>query len=282
MKDYRYSVWQGIRIYENEVDATRRSGLPLVCIHGMWGFALMFHFWFALGEKFGIKMYAIELPGHNKDNGCLGLDNQSIENYVATVDDAIRTQIGNCMLLGWSMGARISERVAEHNEYVKKVVLVAGPPQPGIPFHGKLLSRMLKYTSTLFTGKSFRLKEDDARVLAFNVGFSEAELSGFISELNPESGRIVQYITLMQFAFWRNFRKKTSFRCPMLIVGAEHDALTPVRFQLKTAARYMGSKYTQIAGASHAIMLQPNIRDEAFQIITNWTHGEPAQLATAA
>ena len=245
----------------------------MVCLHGMWGFALIYQFWFALGEMLGIKMFSIELPGHTKELNCSGLDKQTIKSYVRIVDDVIRSCIGDCILVGWSMGAVISRHVAKQNLCVKKVVLITSPPPPGVFFSLKVQLMMIKYGVWLILGKPFRLTPDDAAEFAFNRGFTDQECDAFIAELNPESGRAARDVTLAQFAFWEMKRKK--FRCPMLVVAGEFDALTPVALQRKMAERYIGAKYMEIPGACHSIMLQPGIRDIAFRDITGWVYDIP-------
>ena len=245
----------------------------MVCLHGMWGFALIYQFWFALGEMLGIKMFSIELPGHSKDLNYSGLAKQTIDSYVQIVDDVIRSQIGDCILMGWSMGARISREVAQQNSCVKKVVLITSPPPPGVFFHPKVLLKMIRYGLSLTFGTPFRLTKSDAVKLAFNHGFTLDEQDTFIAQLGPESGHAARDVTLEQLFFWKTKRK--SFRCPMLVVAGEFDALTPVALQRKMAERYIGAEYREIPGACHSIMLQPVVREIAFRDITGWVYDMP-------
>jgi pimeloyl-ACP methyl ester carboxylesterase len=44
-------------------------------------------------------------------------------------------------------------------------------------------------------------------------------------------------------------------RCPTLVLGAEHDRITPASVERKIAARY-GSEYLEAPGHAHMVMLE--------------------------
>ena len=275
MKAYTYSIHNGIRIYENK--AVNRPGrVPIVLVHGMWGFALIFRIWFALGEALGYKVYSVQLRGHTPELACADLSNQSVKTYIRDVDKIIRTEIGDCVLVGWSMGGLICQDVAAQNSNVQKLVLVTSASPAGILLRGKVLIKLMKprYLWAMLTGNSFRITKNDAAELMFNAGFDQKTRDEFISELNPESGRAAREMATHQIGV-------NKIPCPVLVIGAEMDAITPVSLQRAIAKKYK-AQYVQITGASHAIMLQPGVRDEAFRTIIEWAYGNQARLAKAA
>ena len=263
-----YTTKNGIVFYRNSVPES--NIVPIVFVHGMWGSALIFRFWLALCEILGIKAYSIELRGHGKVSNCANLGHMSVKkNYAKDVSAVITDEVGDCILIGWSMGGLICQLVAAENRHVKKLVLVASAAPAGILLRGKILLKMLKprYLWAMLWRTSFHITPKDAEELMFNFGFdNKVELEKFISELNPESG-----LAARELATWA-IQGKT-IPCPVLVVGAEHDAITPVSLQREVASKY-GAKYIQIPGASHAIMLQPGVRDETFHKIIKWVFGE--------
>lgn len=248
----------------------------------MWGFGLIFRFWLALGTVLRIKMFAIELREHGSHAQRSVLDRQSIESYVADVNDAINHEIGDCILLGWSMGGLISQFVASENKHVKKLVLVATASPAGILLRGPMVPKLIKqaYAWAILRGKSFSISYADARDLMFNFGFTEDECREFISELGPESGRAARDMVFSQILFWK--ASSLTITVPTLILAAGRDAITPVSLQRAIAERYAHAEYIQIDDASHAVMLQPKVREEAFKKIIQWGYEEQMPLLKAA
>ena len=275
----KYWTHNGVRVYEN---AGPRHGdrLPLVCVHGMWCAALIFRFWLTLAEIFGYKMYAIELRGHCSDE-LHQLDGQSVKTHVKDVSAVINDKIGDCILLGQSMGAVIASNVAAENSHVKKLVRVTSASRLGIFQPWLVLKMMLRPNylwPILVTKKSFRILKNDAIRMLFNAGFNEKEAAAFIEELHPESGK-----TAFELAFWQVGEKSPlNSGCKILVVGAEHDLITPVSLQLAIAKKH-GADYIEIPGTSHAgVLLQPGVRESTFNKIIQWAYGESMPLSKAA
>ena len=68
--------------------------------------------------------------------------------------------------------------------------------------------------------------------------------------LVPESGRAAREMALGTIAV-----DPARIRCPTLVLGAEHDHITPASVQRKIAERY-GSKYLEGQGHGHLPMLE--------------------------
>jgi pimeloyl-ACP methyl ester carboxylesterase len=82
----------------------------------------------------------------------------------------------------------------------------------------------------------------------------------------PESGRAAREMALGSIAV-----DPAAIRCPTLVLGAEHDRITPASVQRKIAARY-GSQYLEAAGHAHLPMLEPGW-EVPFAGVLEWLAG---------
>jgi pimeloyl-ACP methyl ester carboxylesterase len=77
----------------------------------------------------------------------------------------------------------------------------------------------------------------------------------------PESSRATRELA---FGLVRVDPRRLS--CPMLVVGAEHDMITPVVVQRKIAARYH-AEYLELPGHAHMLMLEDGWERSIRQIL---------------
>lgn len=237
----------------------------------MWGNALLFRFWLALCEAFNIRAYSIELRGHGESrNGDIGY--QSVEDYAKDVHIAIAEQITECILVGWSMGGLIAQLVAARSTLIKRLVLVSSAAPRGILPRGKVLLKMLKprYLWALTFGRwlnqSFRISRKDAFELMCNTFSEGRELNDFLTHLSPESGRAASQVALGV--------EVGKINCPVLVISAEKDVICPDSMQVQISGRYKAT-YLKIAGASHAVMVQPTLWESTGKSLLNWAYQLP-------
>lgn len=262
----------GVRVYHNGV-FHKDGHLPLVFVHGMWGYALMFAFWLELARMLGIQAYAIELPGHD-DSG--DVDGRSLHDYTKVVNQIITNEIGECILVGWSAGGLISQMIAAKNTLVKKLVLVASAAPKGVFIGWKPFLKMANptYLWPVVSGHSLVLTPSDTRELMFNVGFGDERFGQILMQLRPESGRVAREITMGI--------EVGEIRCPMLIVAANEDNITARPVQNGLRKRYPHATFISFPEAAHAMMLQEGIRDQVFDTMIDWAGFEkevPLQAA---
>jgi alpha-beta hydrolase superfamily lysophospholipase len=247
----------------------------------MWSSASCFSFFSDFAEALGIKMYPFQLRGHDKELNYSGLAHQSVKTYIKDVSDIIHTQIGDCILLGHSMGGFIANNIAADNEHVKKLVRITSASRTLPPGNIQLKMLKLRYAWAMATGNAFRISEQDALETMFNTGFTAQQAREFISELGPESGRAARELGFSWIPFCGIPEKPV--KCPVLVIGAECDRITPASVQKAIAARCENGTYKEIPGASHAgVLLQPEVREETFNEITQWVYGKEVALAEAA
>ena len=259
----------GVCIYANKHVQDRladplRHQKPLLFVHGMWSDASVFQHWLQQAEDMGIPAYAIDLRGHGNSNASV-LAQSGVMDYVQDVLEAI-TYIGReCILIGHSMGALISQLVAHKHGWVKKLILVTSAPPAGIPLRGPILARIWKYMPSIILQKPFVMTVKDLREIAFNEGFSRDDQDTYMNQLVPESGKAASDIS-----FWKLWVSPIG-RCSTLVIGGGKDKLTPLSIQRAIAHKH-AARYEVIPGACHMIQLQPGIREQTFRKMVSWAN----------
>ena len=101
----------------------------------------------------------------------------------------------------------------------------------------------------VLSGRGFVPTAADARALLFNNMPPELARDAH-ARLVPESGRAAREVALGRIAV-----DPARLRCPVLVVAAERDAITPVAIGRKLASRYR-AEYRELAGHAHMPMLE--------------------------
>ncbi|MCB1645652.1 MAG: alpha/beta fold hydrolase [Pseudomonadales bacterium] len=82
-----------------------------VLVHGAWHGGWCWNEVVALLESQGHRVAAPDLPGHGDDSG--GVDDATMENYVARICETIDSMEGKVILVGHSLGGMMISAVAE-------------------------------------------------------------------------------------------------------------------------------------------------------------------------
>ena len=90
---------------------------------------------------------------------------------------------------------------------------------------------------------------DDAAALLGNRMTAEQQAWAY-PQLVAESGRAAREMALGSIAV-----DPAGIRCPTLVLGAEHDRITPPSVERRIAAHY-GSEYLEAVGHAHMLMLE--------------------------
>ena len=112
-----------------------------------------------------------------------------------------------------------------------------------------VLCRMPRYAASILRSRPFTISPGDAAALLGNRMTPEQQAWAY-PQLAAESGRAAREMALGSIAV-----NPAGIRCPTLVLGAEHDRITPVSVERKIAARY-GSEYLEAAGHAHMLMLE--------------------------
>ena len=221
---------------------------PVLYVHGLWGGAWVFEHYLRFTAEWGREAWAINLRGHHGSRPVPALATVSLGDYVRDVGDAIDA-IGPVVVVGHSMGGLIAQMVASRPE-VCAVVLLTSVPPPGISLiTWGLLQRAPRYAARAWRTRAFRVGTDDARALALNA-VPAAQQRAVADRFVEDSGRVAWQLALGAVP------APAPIRCPMLVVGAGRDRMTPARLQRRIAERY-GAEYFEAVGHGHMLTIEP-------------------------
>jgi pimeloyl-ACP methyl ester carboxylesterase len=250
---------------------------PLLFVHGAfagaWCWAEHFLDFFAAQ---GFAAHALSLRGHGLSAGREHLDWHSIDDYVSDVAEVAAGFDTPPVLIGHSMGGLVVQKYLEQATVPAAVLMASVPPQG-------LLSASMQ-----FAMQSPDLFRDINAV--FHGGQASAEGLRQILFAQPVNGDVLQhYYRLMQpesqRAIWDmalfNLPQRWRMQVPpLLILGAELDALIPARFAEATA-NYYGVQAEIIPGIGHGMMLEAGWEYVALRI-ADWISTTLKQLAAEA
>jgi len=230
---------------------------PVVFVHGAfvgaWCWAEHFLDRFAAQ---GFQGIAPSLRGHGASAGREQLQHAGINEYVADLERAVATLDGPPpVLVGHSMGGLVVQRYLERHAATAAVLMASVPPGGLMPSTWRmLLSDPLLFAQFgLMQGLGPRAVDlDVARRAVFSDRLPEADLARYARCMQPESQRAIWEMSTS--ATPRPWRVRP---CPpLLVLGAEHDALFSAA-EVRATAGLWGAEYRILPGMAHAMMLEP-------------------------
>jgi pimeloyl-ACP methyl ester carboxylesterase len=220
----------------------------LLLVHGMWGGSWYWAHWLRRFAEAGWDAWAVNLRGHHGSQPGTPVDGLGVLDYVGDVTRCVEA-LGEAALIGHSLGGLVVQKVAEQRPLRAAVVLTSAPPRGILAVRGPVLRRLWRYAGALLSGAGFVPTAADARALLFNNLAPEVARDAH-ARLVPESGRAAREVALGSVAV-----DAARVRCPVLVVGAARDAITPVAIGRRLAARYR-AEYRELAGHAHMPMLE--------------------------
>lgn len=221
----------------NRVD----SATEMIFIHGAGGNHL--HWPGELRRLKRLSCYTIDLPGHHKSPlpGC-----QTLEQYAAAVTEFVETlNLTSVILLGHSMGGAIAQLLAlGQPNWLAGLILIGTAPQ--MPVSPAILEQIhtdfpsmadfitkygwAKNTQSLLKGMGRKMLLEEDPDVVFH------DFNG-CNQFNVKSQ--VAHIT-----------------APTLIIGGEHDKMTPLKQSRFLHEQIAGSQLAVIEGAGHFMALE--------------------------
>lgn len=235
--------------------------LPLLLVHGMHGGSWYLENYLKAAAATGWDTWAVNLRGHWGSRPVPDLGRVSVLDYVEDVRDCLRA-LGPAAVLGHSMGGLVAQKIAEEGAVPAAVFLTSAPPRGILVLRWRVLSRMWRYAGAVLGSRPFQPSPDDAAALIANRLSRETQRQLY-PKLVPESGRAARELALGSVRV-----DASRVRCPLLVVGAEHDAITSAGIQRKIAAKY-GATYLEAAGHAHMLMLEDGW-EGPFKAILSW------------
>ncbi|MDP2628118.1 MAG: alpha/beta fold hydrolase [Candidatus Rokubacteria bacterium] len=261
----------GDLLLEHLAPAGRARPFPLLFVHGMWGGSWYLRSYLDAAARDGWNAWAVNLRGHHGSRPVPDLGRVSVLDYVEDVRDCLRA-LGEAVVIGHSMGGLVAQKVAEGGGVKAAVVLTSAAPRGIVVLRWAVLSRMGRYLGPMLSGRAFGVTAAHARALLLNRIAPDRQ-AVLYSQFGPESGRAAR-----ELAFGLVPVDARRVRCPVLVVGAEHDVITPPAVQTTIARRY-GAEYLEAAGHGHMLMLEDDW-EPPFNKILVWlgraTHKEKA------
>jgi pimeloyl-ACP methyl ester carboxylesterase len=188
-----------------------------------------------------------------------GLGTTSVLDYAADLEKLIRRLPEKPVLIGHSMGGLLAQILAARG-LAKACILLTPAPPAGVfalaPIHLPVLLKTL--ATGAFWRKPFRPTWFESRFALLSL-LPEVEARRVHATFVHESGR-----ALAEIGFWPFDRRgasrvdRAAIDCPLLIVGAARDRITPVSV-VRRIARYYGSKatYVELPGHAHWVLGEP-------------------------
>jgi pimeloyl-ACP methyl ester carboxylesterase len=237
---------------------------PILFLHGMWHGAWCWREWQALFAGWGWESRSISLPGHGASPPRKSVRFNTMQDYLAVLDEAIADFDAPPILVGHSMGGALAQWRLKRS----------APDPPAVVFLASWTSH-----STFADGTSLHLRRDPWGFLAMGFTWSTRPLirspkraaSMLITEgavISPEDlhARLCDesYLVLSQHnpPQWSPKREVIS---PMLWVAGEKDAVVSLKGARKSAA-YYGADLMIAPNAGHNLMMEANNVDTARRI----------------
>jgi len=236
---------------------------PLVFIHGGWHGAWCWeHFQSYLAEQ-GYQSHALSLRGHGASSGRERLRCSSAADFLSDLDQVVRQLPDPPVLIGHSLGGYLIQKYLESRTAAAAVLLASVPPRGlFMVLHRLTLRRPWQALKMHATREPFVFIETPKRVreVLFSANIAPEMFDRYLARLQPESYRVGWDASVFRIP-----RPRKVHRGPMLVMGAEKDALITTDEVRATAAAY-GTRAEIVPGMAHDMMLESGWQNVAARI----------------
>jgi non-heme chloroperoxidase len=239
----------GLTVEQRDPPGTARRH-PILFVHGMWGGAWNWETYLPFFAERGWRCHALNLRGHHGSKPVADIGRVSIDDYVADAR-TVAEAIGNPILIGHSMGGLIVQKLAELCDPPAVVAITPAPPRGIFALgSGPLLRAALRHAAEILFRRPTLPSFAEAIALELNRLPPETQRRVY-ARLVPESGRQAFEVAVKGVAV-----DAERVRCPMLVIGAVQDVITPVTTVRKIAAKYR-AEYREYRAFAHMIVIEP-------------------------
>jgi len=235
--------------------ATESHPVPLLFVHGAWHGAWCWdeHFLDFFADR-GYACHALSLRGHGASPGRDRLRWTRIREYVSDIAETAAQLPTPPILIGHSMGGFAVQKYLERHTAAGAVLVAAVPPTGVLRVTLYVARRhpvlLAKVNATMRLGPLVGTPEL-ARDLLFSACTPDEQVNTYQQRLQDES-----YLAFLDMLALDLVKSKHVDRVPMLVLGAEHDAVVTQRQIRRTAAVY-GAEAEILPGLGHDVMLEP-------------------------
>lgn len=243
-----------------------RYQTPLIFQHGAWHGAWCWRYWQELFAEWGWVSHAHSLPTHGQSAKKRPIRLCSLGYY----RDILKQQVDACgqtpVVIGHSMGGAITQWYLSHIGDLPAAVLLASMPLYDYPWRYLLLDPLGMTIATL-TWHGYPLVRSAERAKALFL--SEDPLisaEDLHKKLDDES--LVVPLQLNPFTW----RPRKNPKTPVLVMGAEKDALFSIKEQ-ETLAKHYGGDFYLIKETAHNAMIERSSQESA-RFLHQWLIGK--------
>lgn len=254
-----------------QMPRTTPKRLPLLFVHGAWHGAWCWDDEFLpYFARFQYDAYALSLRGHGNSEGREKLRWYSVNDYVEDVariaDDIARDHRRRPVIVGHSLGGYVTQKFLEKHRASGAILLASVPTHGLLPlFSRRLFTHPRPTLNALLTMDASKII--GSLELMHEAFFSKDtpyhRLERYYDKLGGESFRM-----LLDAGVFRLPRPKRIKHTPVLVIGAENDAIFTVN-EVERTARAYGTQAYIIPDTAHDIMLEPNWK-QAADIMLKW------------
>lgn len=226
---------------------------PLVFVHGSAHASWCWHEHFL--EYFhtrGFTSFAIDLRGHGDADAGEYLRWTPIADYVRDLEAAVAAIPDPPVLIGHSMGGLVVQKFLERG-HARAAILLAPSPARGMLRSGaRLVLRhpiIFAHVGLTLDARHLYSTPARARALLFGPQLSDAKVAEYSARFGRESIRV-----LFDLVFNRPRVDRVRGKCPMLVMGADRDAILSAEDITETARAYQAPYHT-VAAMGHDMML---------------------------
>jgi pimeloyl-ACP methyl ester carboxylesterase len=246
-----------------DVVRVRGTGRPrpaaLLFVHGMWGGAWVWERWLPFFAARGWDGYALNLRGRAGSRPVADIGRVPLADYIEDAAAAAR-RLGDVVVVGHSMGGLIAQALAATLRPVAAVAVTPAAPRgiwalrtPG------LVLAALRYAPALARSRPLLPSRRVMARLALGQ-LAPDERESVYGKLVPESARQARDLALRGFPV-----DAAAVRCPVLVVAAGRDRITPPSVVRRVASRYGATLY-EYAGFGHMVPLEPRWLEVAVDV----------------
>jgi pimeloyl-ACP methyl ester carboxylesterase len=245
----------------------RARPTPLLFVHGAYGAAWVWdqHFLPFFAER-GYEAHALSLRGHGASDGVDRLPFTRMRDYVADLDQVVRSLPALPVLIGHSMGGLVVQHYL-HRESVPAAVLMASVPPHGMigSFFGIAFTNptLFRELATVQTFGPAAANGVGVRRALFSDDTPESVISKVLPRLQSESLLVI--FDLMGLDLPPSL---PLLDLPVLVLGAEKDAFV-FPGAVEATARTYRTNPVMFPGVAHAMMLEPGW-DRVAALVADW------------
>ncbi|WP_424360743.1 alpha/beta hydrolase [Methylocystis parvus] len=241
-----------------------RTNPPLLFVHGAWHGAWCWDFGFLERvSKHGFDVFAMSLRGHGNSAGHERLRTTRVRDFVDDIEEVADSLFASPVVVGHSMGGFLTQKLMERRRLPGAVLLASMPPSGVAGFVGKLIRTdpLLVLQANLTLRPELVVSTPDrVKRLFFSESVPDKDAEFYASKLGNEA--FFAYLDMLLGDLCTPAKGT-----PVLVLGAEKDAIFPVKTQNEIAASYATQPI--IFPMAHDMMLEPGWESVA-DAIAHW------------